>query len=289
MELNLGTFFRDSWNIAKFDLWTAIRTKRAVAAIVMYSLGALITAIVLVKIEASVGNELAQLKTVDKSVAAASGATDTQLETTLSTFVGGDIETARQILGMPLVILGFFWMSLTFLPFLILLVSHDIVNVEVRNRSARYVLLRTSRGALLTGKMISHGLLFLGVTIFSNAALFFYAWYYSPGFQPLPSLLLLLRIWILIIPFAFCWMAFTAMISAFVDNGLLALIVAGIGMALLGILSLNDSLAFLAPNHYKLWLWKSGVLWPALGSGVFILFGLIFTAVAWARISWRDM
>ena len=211
----------------------------------MYSLGALITAIVLVKIEVSVGNELAQLKWLIKCRRGIR-CLRYPVEQTLSTFVGGDIETAPN-LGMPLVILGFFWMSLTFLPFLILLVSHDIVNVEVRNRSARYVLLRTSRGALLTGKMISHGLLFLGVTIFSNAALFFYAWYYSPGFQPLPSLLLLLRIWILIIPFAFCWMAFTAMISAFVDNGLLALIVAGIGMAFLGILSLNDSFTFLLP------------------------------------------
>jgi|GEM_PF-6026848 hypothetical protein len=73
----------------------------------------------------------------------------------LSWFLNGDKEMARHMLGIPLVVAGFFWLTLTFLPFLVALVSHDLVNSEIRNRSARFTLLRCTRSRLLAGKMMA--------------------------------------------------------------------------------------------------------------------------------------
>lgn len=289
MQTPLTRMFADAWQIARFDLGTAIRTRRAVVAIILYALGALATAVVLVKIEAAVGDEIQQIKAMASAQSPLTGDGASQLEEAISKLVGGDIDTARHLLGLPLVILGFFWMSLTFLPFLIVLVSHDIVNVEVRNRSARFVLLRSSRSALLIGRMISHGLLFLGVTVLSNLVLFGYAWYSLPHFQPGSAILLLLRIWLLTVPFGFCWLAFTALISALIDNGGIAMVVAGIGLIVLSMLSMSDAVGFLSPSHYKLGLW-SPRLGPSLaGAAAYLGFGAMFLAGAWARVTWRDM
>lgn len=279
----------DAWQIARFDLGTAIRTRRAIVAVILYALGAFATAVVLVKIESAIGDEIQQIKTMATAGQLAGGEGASKLEEAISQLVGGDVDTARHLLGLPLVILGFFWMSLSFLPYLIVLVSHDLVNVEVRNRSARFVLLRSSRSALLVGKMVSHGLLFLGVTVLSNLVLFVYAWASLPHFQPGEAALLLLRIWALTLPYGFCWLAFTALVSSLIDNGGIALVVAGISLIVLSMLSLNDTVGFLSPSHYKLGLW-SPRLGPSLASaGAYLGFGAAFLAGAWARLTWRDL
>ncbi len=279
----------DAWRIARFDLGTAIRTRRAMVAIILYALGAFATAMVLVKIEGAVGEQINQIRTLAATEGQLSGEGVGKMEEAISKLVGGDLETARHLLGLPLVILGFFWMSLTFLPFLIVLVSHDIVNVEVRNRSARFVLLRTSRAALLIGKMMSHGLLFLGVTVLSNAVLFGYAWARLDHFAPGPAALLLLKIWALTVPFGFCWLAFTALVSSIIDNGGVAMVVGGIALIMLSMLSMHDTIGFLSPSHYKLALWSPRWSTSLVGAGAYLGFGAVFLAGAWARMTWRDM
>jgi ABC-type transport system involved in multi-copper enzyme maturation permease subunit len=280
----------DAWRIARFDLGTAIRTRRAMVAIVLYALGAFATAVVLVKIEGAVGEEINQIRNLATAEARMSGEEGVgKLEEAISTLVGGDLETARHLLGLPLVILGFFWMSLTFLPYLIVLVSHDIVNVEVRNRSARFVLLRASRTALLVGKMMSHGLLFLGVTVLSNVILFVYAWVSLPHFQPGSAALLLLRIWALTMPFGFCWLAFTALLSSVIDNGGVAMVVGGIAVIVLSMLSMHDTIGFLSPSHYKLALWSPKWTTSLGGAAAYLAFGAVFLGGAWARMTWRDL
>jgi ABC-type transport system involved in multi-copper enzyme maturation permease subunit len=282
---------RDVLILARFDLATAIRTRRALAALLIYLAGALLTGGILVWVEVQWGDKIAMARTaIDAAAAAASMKADApDAYKALSTLAGGDEELVRHMLHLPLVVLGFFWTTLTFLPLLVALVSHDIVNAEVRNRSARFVLLRTTRTTLLVAKMLSHGVLFLAVTMAANLALFVYAWVQLPSFEPLAVAPWLLRYWLLTLPFGLCYIALTALVSSLVDSGGLAL-AAMVGVLIgLGILSSSDVVGFLSPSWWKVGLWSPSLLKVTAHGAAFLAFGGLFLGAAWARLRWRDL
>jgi ABC-type transport system involved in multi-copper enzyme maturation permease subunit len=284
---------KDVWLIARFDLVTAIRTKRALLAILVYALGAFLTAAALVQIDAKIGDRLELVKSMaNVSVPLkVEGQADqsTSVVKALSFLVGGDEDLVLHLLQIPLVVLGFFWTTLTFLPFLIALVSHDLVNIEVRNRSARFILLRTSRAALLLGKTVSHLLLFLSVTVVSNLVLCAYAWNASPSFDLWITSRLLLRFWLLTIPYGFCFLALTALVSSLVDGGAASLAANAIALIAISMLSMNDTIGLLSPSFYKLGLWSPRFLDVLGSSAAFLVFGTLFLSGAYARLRGRDL
>jgi len=281
-------FLRQTWLVARFDLGTALRTRRALAAVLLYTLVALGTGAVTVWIDLELGRHF---ETVRATTDLASAASDKvpSLEEALSFFLGGDVDMARHLLDLPLVVAGFFWVTLTFMPFLVALVSFDIVNSEVRNRSARFVLLRCPRFALLAGKMTSHGILFLAVTVLSNAALFIYAWYRLPDFPAARAGLLLMQYWAVAVVFGFCYLSLAALVSSLVDSGGLAMVALFIALIALSILSLSDQAGFLSPSFYKLGLWSPRFLDVAGSLGAFTGFGAVFLGLTWLRVWRRDL
>lgn len=281
----------DTWILARFDLGTAIRTRRALMALLIYLAAALALGGALVYLETEMGDKIALLRsTLDTAAVASTLQSDgPNAYQKMAEFLGGDEEMVRHMIHLPLVVLGFFLTTLTFLPLLVALVSHDIVNSEVRNRSARFVLLRTSRTVLLLGKMLSHGILFLAVTVAANLALFAYAWVRLPGFEPLAVAPWLLRYWILTVPFGLCYIALTALVSSLVDAGGLALAVM-VGVLIgLGMLSSSDVVGFLSPSWWKLGLWSPSLLTVTGHALVFLAFGALFLGAAWVRLRWRDL
>jgi len=274
--------------IARFDLGTALRTRRAVLAVGLYALGALATGGVLVWIEGKVGDKVALVKAMADGAAAARG-TDQDFEHAIGTLLGGDTELARHLLGIPLVVLGFFWVTLTFLPLLIALVSHDIVNSEVRNRSARFVLLRCSRTGLLLGKMASHGALFLAVTVVSNAVLFVYAWARLPAFAAGTAAVWLLRFWALTVVLGACYLSLAALVSSLVDGGGRALVTLVLVLFGLAILAQHPDVGFLSPSHWKTGLWSPRPEDLATSVAAFLGYAALFFGLAWARVARRDL
>jgi len=281
---------QDTWRIARFDLMTAIRTKRALVALLIYLAGALATGAALVWVETEFGDKIQMARTaIDTAAAMSAFKSDApKAYEALATLTGGDEEMARHLLHMPLVLLGFFWTTLTFLPLLIAMVSYDLVNGEVNHRSARFVLLRTSRLSLLLGKMLSHGLLFLATTIAANVALFVYAWVRLPAFDLLPAAGMLVRFWILTVPFGFCYISLAALVSSWIDGaGLSMTVTVGLLIAL-GILSSSD-VGFLSPSAYKLGLWSPRLADAILSAVAYLAFGAVFLGGAFARLRWRDL
>lgn len=282
-------FLREVWTVARFDLGTGIRTKRALAAVLLYGLGAIALGVALVRIESRVADKIPLVQALSEVNVNVEGGDATTLVDMLSFFVDGDRDIARHLLQIPVFVSGFFWVTLAFLPFLIALVSHDVVNAEVRNRSARYVLLRCSRGALLAGKLLSHELLFLGVTVLSNLVLFAYAWVQLPTFDPGLSALYLARFWALTIGFGFCYLSLTALVSSLVDSGGLSVVTLLVVLIAFAILSVSDSVGFLSPSSWKTGLWSPRVLDVLASLAVFLAFGTVFLAGAWVRVARRDL
>ncbi|NOZ02057.1 MAG: ABC transporter permease subunit [Deltaproteobacteria bacterium] len=284
----MSGYLKQAWLIAKFDMGTALRTRRALAAVLLYTLVALATGAILVFIDMKLGR---QFQTIRAATDLASHAGDKvpSLDEVLSFFLHGDKEMARHLLDLPLVVAGFFWVTLTFLPYLVALVSFDIVNSEVRNRSARFVLLRCPRTVLLAGKMLSHGTLFLAVTVISNVALFAYAWSELPGFPIARAGLLLFEYWLITIVFGFCYLSLAALVSSLIDSGGLSLVVLFIVLVAMGTLSMNNTIGFLSPSYFKLGLWSPRLMDVAQNLLAFAGFGCVFLGLAWVRLHRRDL
>jgi hypothetical protein len=281
--------FKQSWCVARFDLSTALRTKRALAATLLYGVIAMATGGVLVWLEVKIGAYTSTAEGLAQAAAAAEGWDGpNSLEEVIAAMLGGDKELAAHLLGIPLVVYGFFWVTLTFLPYLVAIVSHDMVNAELRNRSVRFSLLRTSRGAFLAGKVIAQLLLLTAVTVVSNLLLLGVAWLQLPSFDPGPALLHLGQYWLYTIVFSLCWIGLTALISSLVESAGLALMVLFVTLIGLSILSFHDTFGVLSPGAWKLGLWRPGL--DALRSlAAFAGFGAVFLAAAWSVLRWRDL
>ena len=277
------------WCIARFDLGTALRTKRALAATLLYGLIAMGTGGVLVWLEVKIRTYADTAEGLVRVAATADGWDGpSSLEEVIAFLLGGDKELAAHLLGIPLVVYGFFWVSLTFLPYLIAIVSHDMVNAELRNRSVRFSLLRTSRGAFLSGKVLAQLILLTAVTVISNLLLLAVAWVQLPAFDPGPALLYLGQYWIYTIVFSLCWIGLTALVSSLVESAGLALMLLFVALIGLSILSFHDDFGLLSPGAWKIGLWKPGL--EALGSlAAFASFGAVFLAGAWGALRWRDL
>jgi ABC-type transport system involved in multi-copper enzyme maturation permease subunit len=280
---------RQAWKVARFDLGTAIRTKRAVVAVALYAAAAMGTGALLVWLESKIGDKLQLLRAFSDVNVASHGEEARSLVQVLSEIAQGDEALVRHLLGLPLVVAGFFFVTLTFLPLLVALVSHDIVNAEVRNRSARFVLLRCPRSALLLGKMISHGLLFMAVTVVSNTVLFAYAWWNLPSFEPMTAAGLLLRYWAFTVAFGFCYLSLAALVSSLVDGGGMALITMVLALIGFAWLSTREGLEYLSPSTFKMGLWSPRWATVATSLGAFVAFGAAFLGMAWARLQRRDL
>lgn len=282
-------FWLDAWKIARFDLETALRTRRLVLWLALYLLVALITAMVLVKIETSVGDQVQTLRALAQVPADGSDEEANKFLKGLSFLTGGDTEIALRMIRLPLIVTGFFWSILTFLPALILLTSHDMINGEVRHRSTRFVLLRTTRTALLVGKTLSHLLLAVIATLLANLVVLAYAWFRLPAFPVLDTAWMLFLFFTLAIPYALCWVSLTALVSSLQDSGPRSLITLGVLLVVFQVLSLNPDIGFLSPLSHRLGLWSGQWLKVGLTVGVYLLFSAVFWAATWFRMTRRDL
>lgn len=277
-----------AWLIARFDLGTALRTRRALAAVLLYVLVAVGTGAALVWVDMELGRHFDTAR-VAVNLAATADSDVPSIDEVLSKLPGVDPDMARHLLDMPLIVLGYFSITLAFLPFLVALVSFDIVNSEVRNRSARFVLLRCSRSTLLGGKFLSHSLLLATVTLLANGAIFFYAWWRMPDFPATRTALLLTQYWFLALVVGFCYLSLATLVSSLIDSGGLAMVVLFVVLIALSILSSSDTIGFLSPSSYKLALWSPEILVVVGNLAALAGFGAGFLALSWLRIRLRDL
>lgn len=280
--------FASAWRIVRFDLGTAIRTRRALVALILYVLAAIGTGAAAVAIEASVLEPLRPIVQTFEGAAQSPGVGREKIEEALAFFTG-DREVAHEVLNMPLFVAGFFWVTLTFLPLLIALMSADLVSAEVRHKSARFLMLRCSRESFLFGKLMSHGLLILVASAVANVALLLFAMARLPEFDTGATLILMGRFWILTLCFAFCYLALAALVSSLIDSVPVALpVLVGILIGF-AILSLSDRLAWAVPSHYKRGLWLPRIEIAGASVAAFLGFGVLFLGGAWYRLRRRDL
>ena len=274
--------------LARFEAGTLLRNRRAVAALAVYALFTLAAGAALVWLESVLRDPMALAELIAKTKGGEWKGPHS-LEELLALLAGGDKALAAKMIGVPLVIHGFFWVALSFLPFLVALTSHDLMNTELKAGAHRFVLLRLPRGAWLGGRLLAHLALLVGVTVASNALLLAFAWWKLPAFDVLSTALTLARYWFSTVAWGLPWLALAALVSALVDAPGLSLLALLGAMIALGLTSRTQGLEWITPSYFKAGLWRWSALDVAASLGAFAAFTAVFLGGAWAVLRGRDL
>lgn len=289
---------RETLVIAGQDVKNALRSVKAIVFLALYALGALGSGAVVVwwigKANKFVDQQISSLPT-HMSAAQIAEAKHKALLQIMGHFVSDPKQVAYYI-AIPVIVLFFFWVTRTFLPFLIALMSYDQVNGEVYNRSIRFTLLRSRRGSVVVGKIISNMVILLGITVVTNLLLVGLSAWLIPDFKVSSALLPLLRFWALTLPYALCFVAFLSLLSSLIRSPFVTVIVGFFGVLLMWLLlglcavwDLAHPARWAIPFAYNDWLSSYLPSHQIAGAAVFLGFGLLFAALSYLTLRMKDV
>jgi ABC-type transport system involved in multi-copper enzyme maturation permease subunit len=157
--------------VAAFDFFESIRSRKAIASLVLYlagaSLGVALFIHLLSVFESSAAEQLG-VPTTERPGAMTDEVHDSPWFRDFVGELADDPELADALIDIPPLALFFGWMSLTFVPLLAVLFSSDAIASELASGSVRFSLLRVDRLSWATGKLLAQALL-MGVGILASA------------------------------------------------------------------------------------------------------------------------
>jgi len=282
-------WFSATLTLARFEVGTLLRNRRAVAALLLYALFTLAVGAALVWLESVLRDPLQMAEMVAKAKGGAEWKGPHSLEEALAMMIGGDKSLAAKLVGVPLVIHGFFFVALSFLPFLVALTSHDLLNTDLRAGAHRFVLLRVPRGVLLAGRVLAHLALLVGVTVAANVVLLAFAIWKIPAFDVGAALFTLAHYWGSTVLWGLPWLALAALVSAVVDAPGLSLLALLGAMIALGLGSRYEGFEWITPSYFKAGLWRWSLVDVLTSLAAFGAFTAVFLGGAWAVLTRRDL
>jgi ABC-type transport system involved in multi-copper enzyme maturation permease subunit len=260
-----------------FDLRESLRSRQAVALLIIYLLGSMAATGLFVALLSEIENALADSLSVsqtDRPGAMTEVLMESEEMLEIASGLIGDRELAEELVSIPPIALFYGWLSLTFVPLLVAFTSADTVSSELSSGSARFVLFRIDRLHWTLGKLGGQTLLMIvgilsgamGVWIIGFAAL--------ASFQPAATALWLLKLSMQASIYGFTFLGLTLGISQVNRSShssralaLLLLIALGIGGILTGSETLQQhapvllsSIHPLFPNAHRIDLWRPDLL-----------------------------
>jgi ABC-type transport system involved in multi-copper enzyme maturation permease subunit len=297
----------DAWIVASFEFKHAFKSAKAVVFIVLYSLAALISGLIYIQIVRGLENNAFKLMVKSgtdplQAQLAMGQVKSLGMKELFEFFSGGDQTMADYLIGIPPIILFFFWGSLAFLPFLIALMSFDQLSGDLKARMIRFLTPRTHRVSIALGKLLSQTGVFMIVTVANSLVILAVAAARLSSFDVSVGLLYLLKFWCFLLFFGWCYLGLMLMWSAVTTTPIYSLLMGILSLTLfwlLSFLSKLDSLdswhrylsylSYLSPSHYEKGLWRPE--WgEALGAlCAFLIFGLVFFGIGCEVLRRRDL
>ena len=145
--------FRGIYFVARLDLASALRSRRAIAALLLYVLAVLGATYLFCLLIQTVQETVGDATTISDALAR-----DRRFRRLVEGLTG-DKEIAERLITMPPLALFFGWLSVNFLPFLTVVNSSDAIASQVRTGESRFILFRSGRLPFALGTFVAHGLL----------------------------------------------------------------------------------------------------------------------------------
>ncbi len=144
--------------VAGFDLYESLRSRKALALILIYVViaigGTALFSSLVNRLFAQIGEQLGP-EMVDKLLESE------EVVKLVTRLTGGDEVLARELLRIPPLALFYEWLITTFMPLIVVLSSADAISNEISTGSARFSLFRVDRAGWAYGKLVGQTLLMI--------------------------------------------------------------------------------------------------------------------------------
>ena len=152
---------RDIWTVSRYELLDAVRGKRFAVVLFIYMAGAMAACNACISVLFKLEKQISE--TLGLSASASPGAvTDALMKSEsfrrMVIHLVKDRDVALELLSVPPIALIYAGLAFTFTPMLIMLSAPGRIADEVSSGSARFSLVRTTRGAWCVGKFLGQAL-----------------------------------------------------------------------------------------------------------------------------------
>ncbi len=268
---------RSTLLVAWFDLRESLRSRKALALLVIYLIGAMaatgLFVAILSEVESALASSLSVAQTDRPGAMTEALMQSDQLLDIISGLVG-DADLAAELVSIPPVALFYGWLSMTFVPLLVAFTSAEAISGELASGAVRFVIFRAERLHWAAGKLGGQGLLMVTGVLLGAAGVWIIGYASLSSFQPGLTALWLLRLSGRACIYGFTFLGLTMGISQVTRsiNGsralaLLALIALGVGGGLTGAAEIQEyapvlisSIHPLFPNAHRIDLWRPDLL-----------------------------
>lgn len=212
----MQVFLHQVWVLTAAELRELLWRRRSLLSLVLYCLIILLSVGLLFKVQGTLGSGQGHINLDSPQYSALAAALDKLgLRETFTIML--------RLSDLPPVLWIFQMFSLLWFPTLVALVSCDAIALDVYRGTLRYLLLRSSRSAYYTAKMVSHFVLYTVLQALSLAVILAYSFSSSPHGKA-ESLALAIKYFIVFLPFLWCVLAATLFMSSFARRPMNALI-----------------------------------------------------------------
>jgi hypothetical protein len=146
---------RQIYFVARLDLENALRSRRAQAVLLLHAIFSMGATYVFCRIVQAAQKALDSTARLSETLAR-----DPRV-CAVVTALTGDAGIARRLVATPPLTLFFGWISLTFLPFVVVVTSSEAIAAQVCTGEARFVVFRAGRLPYALGTLASHALLLM--------------------------------------------------------------------------------------------------------------------------------
>ncbi|MBW2522794.1 MAG: ABC transporter permease subunit [Deltaproteobacteria bacterium] len=149
--------------VATFDLLESLRSRKAIALLLLYLAGALGGSALFIRLLHAIQD---RLRDQYGEAATVEALMESPAMARMATELAGDAETAAAIVAIPPLALFYGWLATNFVPLLVLFTSSDAISGDLASGSVRYSLFRVDRASWVVGKLIGQtSLMALGVVV----------------------------------------------------------------------------------------------------------------------------
>ncbi|MEL6343586.1 MAG: ABC transporter permease subunit [Myxococcota bacterium] len=259
--------------VAWFDLRESLRSRKALALMFIYLMGAMaatgIFVTVLAEVEAVMADTLMVARTARPGAMTQALRESDRMQGNLGGLLG-EPGLAAELVRIPPLGLFYGWLAMSFGPLLVTFTSAEAIAGDLASGTVRFSLFRISRLEWAAGKLLGQSALLAVGMMLGAAGVWAIGWYSLMSFEPLLNAAWLVRFagrgWI----YGFAFLGMTLGVSQLTRsiNGARALALAGLlGLSIGGVVLMTpqavafapilaDTVRQLCPNAHRLNLWR---------------------------------
>jgi len=148
--------------VAWHELIDSVKSRRAIVLLILYLAGSIAGCALFVKVLHTVENQVEKTMGISQSKQAGATASvvwkSEMFKQSINHFVGDKSDLVDYLLTMPPLTLYYGWLSFTFAPFLVVMLSSSRISEEVWSGSVRFIAFRVSRLSWCLGKYAGQAL-----------------------------------------------------------------------------------------------------------------------------------